>query len=177
MTTNSRSSKEVMIKQFETGSLSKRSAVVVAVVTILTAFFFIAWAPIIFAAAFVILLFVKIIQNVAPGSLPLGKRLVNTWRFLWDFVVDLVMSNLMMSFDILTPKDHHSSLMISVPIDDLTDQEVALLSHRITLTPGTLSCLVDRDARFLLVHTMYKKATNEDILSLRKPMDILKGRA
>ncbi|MGF1574052.1 MAG: Na+/H+ antiporter subunit E [Sumerlaeia bacterium] len=175
MTTDSRNSKETLKQEFQQNTLSTR-AVVVAVFVILISFFFIDWAPIIFAFAFVIFLFTRIINNVASEKLPLGKRLINTAFFVQDFLIDLVKSNLMMSYDILTSKDYHNSHMFALPIDDLTQREVALLSHRITLTPGTLSCLVDKDANFLLVHTMYKKPTNEDILSLRAPIDILKGK-
>lgn len=95
--------------------------------------------------------------------------------FVWDFLVDLTKSNLRMALDVLTPKDLHRVRMVLIPIDDLTDFEVLLLSNRITLTPGTLTCAVTGDRRHLLVHTMYL-AENETGIELRRPLDRLKGK-
>ncbi|MCB2154860.1 Na+/H+ antiporter subunit E [bacterium] len=94
-------------------------------------------------------------------------------HFSWDFIVDLAVSNFVMAWDVLTPGDKHQVRMIHVPIDDLTAEEIALLNHRITLTPGTLACGVSEDGTTMLVHLMYPG--DNDSSRLRKPIDILKG--
>lgn len=95
-------------------------------------------------------------------------------HFLYDFAVDLAVSNVVMAWDVLTPQDRHKASLIKVPIEDLSEAELVLLSHRITLTPGTLACAVTADERFLLVHAMYP--TKGDMArKLRQPIDILKG--
>ncbi len=94
--------------------------------------------------------------------------------FLSDFAVDLAISNLVMAWDVLTPWDLHTVSLIKVPIEDLSEAEVVLLSHRITLTPGTLACAVTADGRYLLVHDMYP-AKGDMARKLRRSIDILKG--
>lgn len=95
-------------------------------------------------------------------------------HFLWDFFYDLAISNLLLGWDVLTPKDYHRVRLIEVPVSDLSDAQVALLIHRITLTPGTLTCDLLADRHTLLVHAMY--GPDEGMAqSLRRPLDILRG--
>ncbi|MDX2176664.1 MAG: Na+/H+ antiporter subunit E [Candidatus Sumerlaeia bacterium] len=100
-------------------------------------------------------------------------------RFLWDFSYDMVKSNLVLAYDVLTPKAHYDVHFVAVPIGDLTPAEIAFLSHRITLTPGTLTVDIAEDRQKLVIHTMYPdlSALEAQGLALRKPLDILKGRA
>jgi multicomponent K+:H+ antiporter subunit E len=104
------------------------------------------------------------------------SRLWNLARFLGDFAGDLMKSNCILAYDILVPWDIHAVQLVEVPLEGLTDREVALLSHRITLTPGTLSCAVTEGRRALLVHAMYG-ASDTLAQDLRRPVEILKGRA
>lgn len=103
-------------------------------------------------------------------------RILRLARFLVDFVIDLTISNIRLAIDILTPLQRYRVQMVLVPIEDFTDREVLLLSIRITLTPGTLTCTVTEDRRYLLVHSMYLPE-GESGACLRRPLDILKGRA
>lgn len=175
-TTNTPKSKDALERQFEQGSLRTKRTGLIAGIVLVVSFFYIDWAPVAFSVAFVCILFWLLLVGVSPEKLSLPVRLWNLWRFLWDFIVDLIKSNIAVFQDVLSPKNLHDCRMISVPIDDLTEMEVALLSHRITLTPGTLSCVIDEDARFLLVHCMFKKDSDDEVLSLRMPIDILKGK-
>lgn len=94
-------------------------------------------------------------------------------EFTWDFVVDLAKSNLILAWDVLDPVDLHRVTLVEVPIHDLKENEIALLSHRITLTPGTLTCVISADRRMLLVHAMYPSEVDSSA-ALRRPIDILK---
>lgn len=98
-------------------------------------------------------------------------------RMLAHFLVDLTISNLQLAWDVVTPRDLHRVKMVRVPVDDLTPNEITFLCHRITLTPGTLACSVDPAKTEILVHVMYPREGEDMGLSLRKPIDILKGRA
>ena len=100
-------------------------------------------------------------------------------RFLWDFAYDMAKSNVVLAYDVLTPKAHYDVHFVAVPIGDLTPAEIAFLSHRITLTPGTLTVDIADDRQTLVIHTMYPdlSALAEQGAALRKPLDILKGRA
>lgn len=110
-----------------------------------------------------------------PGTSP-PVGVVRIARFVWDFLVDLTISNVRLAWDVLTPEDKHTIKMIEVPVHDLKDSEVAFIAQRITLTPGTLSCGVTEDRAMLVVHVMYPSADDaETARGLRRPIDILKG--
>lgn len=76
-------------------------------------------------------------------------------RFLGFFLWDLILSNLRVAHDVLTPTHHMQPAVIGVPLDARTDAEITALANFITLTPGTLSLDVSDDRRVLYVHVMY----------------------
>jgi multicomponent Na+:H+ antiporter subunit E len=71
--------------------------------------------------------------------------------FLWE----LVLANLRVAYDVLTPAHHMRPGVIGIPLDATTDAEITLLANLITLTPGTLSLDVAADRRTLYIHAMY----------------------
>ncbi len=77
-------------------------------------------------------------------------------RLLLYFLWELLMSNLTLAYDVLTP---HMNLMkpriIAVPLDLASDLEITALANLMSLTPGTLSLDVSSDCRVLYVHVMY----------------------
>jgi multicomponent Na+:H+ antiporter subunit E len=77
------------------------------------------------------------------------------FSFLRLFLWDLLMSNLRVAHDVLTPTHHMSPGVIGVELDARTDAEITALANFITLTPGTLSLDVSSDRKVLYVHVMY----------------------
>jgi multicomponent Na+:H+ antiporter subunit E len=71
------------------------------------------------------------------------------------FISELLLANLRMAHDALTPRHRMSPGIIAVPLDVQSDAEIALLSALITLTPGSLALDVSTDRRTLYVHAMY----------------------
>lgn len=110
-----------------------------------------------------------------PREVSAGARVRRTAWFLWDFLDDLTRSNLRVMRDIWSPVRLHEVRLVEVPVGDLTAGEITFLAQRITLTPGTLSCDVSSDRQTLLVHCMFP--SGDMAAGLRKPMDILKGKA
>lgn len=105
-------------------------------------------------------------------SIAMAGRVV---AFLLDFIADLVRSNLLMLWDVFTAKDYHQVQLVKVPIGDLADWEVALLNHRINLSPGTLVYRISDDRQYIYVHNMYSKG--KDIADqMRAPIDLLRGK-
>lgn len=94
---------------------------------------------------------------------------------IWDFLRDLTLSNFLIAEDAWTPTDKYRPDIVHVPVHDLGPLQIMLLSSRITLTPGTLSCDVTADKQYLLVHVMYMrgKSRQEVARDLRRPADIL----
>lgn len=75
--------------------------------------------------------------------------------FLAFFIKELVMANLRVAYDVVTPRHHMRPGIVAVPLDLKTDLEITVLTTLITLTPGTLSLHVTDDRRVLYLHAMY----------------------
>lgn len=75
--------------------------------------------------------------------------------FFLFFTKELVMANLRVAFDVVTPSHHMRPGIVAIPLDLKTDLEITVLTTLITLTPGTLSLHVDEDRRTLYLHAMY----------------------
>ncbi len=102
----------------------------------------------------------------------MGRIAANLAAFSWDFIVDLTMANLVIAWEVWTPRDRYRPRLVEVKVDDLSDFETAMLASRITLTPGTLSIDVTEDRQTLIVHAMYPGEDTE--ASLRRPIDLLR---
>lgn len=71
--------------------------------------------------------------------------------FLWE----LLLANLRVAYDVLTPTHYMRPGIIALPLDAETDMEITMLANLISLTPGTLSLDVSPDRKFLYIHAMY----------------------
>ncbi|QDT34160.1 Na+/H+ antiporter subunit E [Thalassoglobus polymorphus] len=83
------------------------------------------------------------------------RRLPIAIRFAGFFLWQLILSNLRVAYDVITPHLYMRPGIIAVPLDAKTDREITLLANLITLTPGTLSLDVSDDKRTLYVHAMF----------------------
>ena len=84
-----------------------------------------------------------------------GARLKAIGGFIVFFLKELIMANLKVAFDVLTPRHHMRPGIVAIPLDPKTDLEITVLTTLITLTPGTLSLHVTDDRRILYIHAMY----------------------
>jgi multicomponent Na+:H+ antiporter subunit E len=82
-------------------------------------------------------------------------KLPQLLRFTLFFAWELVLSNLRVAWDVVTPWARRRPGVVGVPLDARTDAEITLLANLITLTPGTLSLDVSQDRRTLWVHAMF----------------------
>lgn len=71
--------------------------------------------------------------------------------YLWE----LILANLRVAYDVVTPTHHMRPGILAIPLDAETDVEITMLANLITLTPGTLSLDVSTDRRVLYIHAMY----------------------
>lgn len=79
------------------------------------------------------------------------KLLGFTLFFLWELLV----SNLRVMVDALTPRHNMRPRVLAIPLDACTNSEITLLANFISLTPGTLSLDVASNHCVLYVHAMY----------------------
>jgi multicomponent Na+:H+ antiporter subunit E len=71
--------------------------------------------------------------------------------FLWELVV----ANLRMARDVLSPRPRFSPGVIAVPLDLESEGTITAFANLLTLTPGTLSLDISRDLKVLYIHDMY----------------------
>ena len=105
-----------------------------------------------FVVSYVILYFVT---RGAAGHDRYFGRLPKLAGFAVYYLWELVKSNAIIAYDVLTPTHHMKPGVIAIPIDARTDLEITVLANLITMTPGTLSLDVSPDRRTLYVHAMY----------------------
>lgn len=106
-----------------------------------------------FALSYGILLFAQ----HAVGPSPYFTKVRLGVSFVLFFIQELVLANLRVAFDVITPSYNMQPSIIAVPLDVETDAEITLLANLITLTPGTLSLDVSDDRKWLYVHAMYAR--------------------
>jgi multicomponent Na+:H+ antiporter subunit E len=95
------------------------------------------------------------LSKSAIGGTKYFKRIPKAIGFIFYFLKELIIANLKVAYDIITPKDHMKPGIIAVPLDAETDMEITLLANLITLTPGSLSLDVSKDKKVLYVHALY----------------------
>ncbi|MEK6476767.1 Na+/H+ antiporter subunit E [Catalinimonas sp. 4WD22] len=83
------------------------------------------------------------------------RQLSSILHLMLFFLKELVIANLRVSYEVLTPRYRLKPAVISVPLIIDTDLEIMMLANMITLTPGTLSIDVAEDHKYLYVHTLY----------------------
>jgi len=76
-------------------------------------------------------------------------------RFAVFLLVELILANLRVARDVLSPRPRRRPGVVAVPLEARTDVEITLLANLITLTPGSLSLEVSEDRRVLFVHSMF----------------------
>lgn len=76
-------------------------------------------------------------------------------RFVLFFLWELILANLRVAYDVLTPRHYMKPRVIAIPLDARTDAEITALTYVISLTPGTLSLDVSSDRKVLFIHAMY----------------------
>jgi multicomponent Na+:H+ antiporter subunit E len=100
--------------------------------------------------------------------LALPRRLYHGLAFLVFFTRELVIANLRVAWEIITPGLRLSPAIVRVPIDCRTDWETMLLANAVTMTPGTLSLEVDTTDGALFVHSLYVTDRTEFVASIHK---------
>ncbi|MFW6345472.1 MAG: Na+/H+ antiporter subunit E [Halomonas sp.] len=82
-------------------------------------------------------------------------RIPRILGFLGFFIKELLMANLKVGFDILTPPWHMKPGVIAMSLDARTELEITMVANLISLTPGTLSLDVSDDRKVLYIHAMF----------------------
>ena len=82
-------------------------------------------------------------------------RAVRILRFVLFYAWELLLSNLRIAHDILTPRHRFRPGIIRIALPELTNRQMLVLNNLITMTPGTLSLDFSADRRSMFLHCMY----------------------
>lgn len=82
-------------------------------------------------------------------------RLPKTLGLAVFFIKELIVANVRLAWDMITPGLFLKPAIIAMPLDAETDAEISLVAALITLTPGTLSMEVSEDRSTLFIHALY----------------------
>jgi multicomponent Na+:H+ antiporter subunit E len=82
-------------------------------------------------------------------------RIHHAIAFAFFYVWQLVLANLRVASDVMTPGASARPGVLAIPLEAKSDAEITMLANLITLTPGSVSLDVSSDRRFLYLHAMY----------------------
>ena len=82
-------------------------------------------------------------------------RAPKTITFIAFFAYEMIVANLQVAYDVITPKYFFKPGIVRYPLQADTDVEISLLSTIISLTPGTLILDISEDKKWLYIHVMY----------------------
>lgn len=87
-------------------------------------------------------------------------RLLGFLEFLAFYLKEIVLSNMRIAHDVLTPRHRMKPGIVYVEVGHLSEKQLAAMANLITMTPGTLGMYVSKDRDRLYIHSMYmdKKA-------------------
>ena len=89
------------------------------------------------------------------------RKMPQTLNLTVYFLKELVVSNLRVLWDVITPKHINRPGIIGVPLTAQTDLEIFIVASLISLTPGTLSVDLSEDRKTLFVHVMFLDDVDE----------------
>ncbi len=89
------------------------------------------------------------------GSPRYLRRVRRILSFLGFFLKELVLANIRVARDVVTPGINSKPAIVAVPLSDLSDAEITLLATLVSLTPGTMSMDVSTNRETLYLHVMH----------------------
>ncbi len=92
-------------------------------------------------------------RSDAPSREYFG-RTARIARFVAIFLRELLMANLRVARDVLSPRIRVRPAVIAIPLRARTNAEITILANMISLTPGTLTLDISEDRSTLYIHTM-----------------------
>lgn len=92
------------------------------------------------------------------------RKLPSLMNLIVFFTKELLVANLRVAYDVVTPITYMRPCIVAMPLDAKTDFEITILACMISLTPGTLSIALSDDKSVLFVHAItFKKMDPEAI--------------
>lgn len=113
------------------------------------------FAPLSLALGFVLGYVILLLMQRVTEPSTYFRKVHQVVGFALFFLWELLLANLRLAYDVITPPLHARPSVVAIPLDAKTNMEITLLANLITMTPGTLSLDVSDDRKVLYVHAMY----------------------
>jgi multicomponent K+:H+ antiporter subunit E len=104
------------------------------------------------SAALIGLVTPRLLHGFLPATQPV--RLWPAARLLGIVLWDIVVANITVARLVLGPMSRPQPAWFKVPLTLSHPTAISLLASIITTTPGTVSCTIDEQGRFILVHAL-----------------------
>ena len=111
--------------------------------------------PVNFGFGFIVGFLLLWLVRHASGELGYFRKVWRIIRFAGFFIWQLLLANLRVAYEIVTPPHTMRPAVVAVPLDVTRPAAVTLLANLITLTPGTLTLDVAPNGKTLYVHAMH----------------------
>lgn len=95
------------------------------------------------------------------------RKMIKLLRLIAFFTKELMLANLKVAYDVLTPPIYMHPCIIKFELDAKSDVEITILANMISLTPGTLSLDLSDDRKFLFIHSVYYGENAETVEKLK----------
>ncbi|MGM0450782.1 MAG: Na+/H+ antiporter subunit E [Pseudomonadota bacterium] len=96
-----------------------------------------------------------VLQRQVPALYGYSQRVPRFLAFAVFFIKELIVANIRVAYDVITPVWYMKPGVIAMPLEAKTDIEITLVANLISLTPGTLSLDVSDDRKVLYIHAMF----------------------
>jgi multicomponent Na+:H+ antiporter subunit E len=107
---------------------------------------------------------VVVVARDVSTARPTGMRFrpLAALRFAGHFLVELVKANLVLAWEIVTPRNRIHTGIVAVELPGASDGLVTIVADAVTLTPGTLTVEVRREpVPVLFVHVLHLRAVED----------------
>lgn len=108
-----------------------------------------------FFGGFIVGYFALWLSKPLYGNTRYFERLPKVLGLITFFAKELLISNVKVLWDVITPQHISRPGIIALPLDARTDAEIMLVANLISLTPGTLSLDLSEDRKLLYIHVMF----------------------
>lgn len=108
----------------------------------------------------------------SPRRRPFVLRVIGFVLFVLYFLRALVLANLLLTKTILFEKrEDLAPGFLTYPVGHLSKFEILLLSHCITLTPGTTTVEISPDFTRLVLHALYARDPEATVIGIRSDLE------